>query len=165
MFAKIGGGFGIFCDLYMGMDTQGIRTGDFFKGVYFERHPPGPRTAPRKSRLGVTMEFKAGAKLSIPFAKAGIEGGIQAQITDWNDPDDNGKVHFDELAENFSHGLQCVARPGRQTRRLHRRTLNIEIRWASPALRSSTSASTSSAPYLRLQLHLPAAPGTGARDE
>ncbi|HZN64477.1 MAG TPA: hypothetical protein VFB66_04195, partial [Tepidisphaeraceae bacterium] len=109
VFAKIGGGFGIFCDLYMGMDTRGIRTGDFFKGVYFGDTLGAQDGAKEVPELGVTMEFKAGAELSIPFAKAGIEGGIQAQITaDWNDPDDNGKVHFDELAENFSHGLQCV---------------------------------------------------------
>ena len=134
------------------------------QGRLLRRHPQGPGRRPGSPGWASPWSSRPAAKLSIPFAKAGIEGGIQAQTADWNDPDDNGKVHFDELAENFSHGLQCVVRPGRQTRRLHRRTLYRDPLGITSITIIDVSFDIFHA-YLRLQLHLPAAPGTGARDE
>ena len=128
VFAKIGGGFGIFADLYLGMDTRGIRTGDFFNGIFFGDTEGAKAGAPELPELGVFLEFKAGAELSIPFAKAGVEGGIRADIfADWNDPDKNGKVHLDELAANFQRGLQCVFDLGGKFDAFISAYLNIEI--------------------------------------
>ena len=128
VFAKIGGGFGIFADLYMGLDTRGLRTGDFLNSIFFGDRDPTTPQGKEVPELGVFLEFKAGAELSIPFAKAGVEGGIRADINaDWNDPDENGKVHLDELLANFQRGLECVFDLTGQFDAFISAYLNIEI--------------------------------------
>ncbi|MDQ3439931.1 MAG: hypothetical protein M3478_06225, partial [Planctomycetota bacterium] len=115
VFAKIGGGFEIFLDLYVGLDTRGIRTGvasgspgDFLKGFYFGDFADGS-TGAEVPEAGVSMFLTAGAELSIPFAKAGVQGGIKAEINaDWHDEGSPGKVYLDEILLNLQRGVECI---------------------------------------------------------
>ncbi|HEV2293601.1 MAG TPA: hypothetical protein VGR35_07085 [Tepidisphaeraceae bacterium] len=115
IFAKIGGGFEIFLDLYVGMDTRGIRTGiesgqpgDFLKGFYFGDFAHDS-TGAEVPEAGISLYLTAGAELNIPFAKAGVEGGIKAEINaDWHDEGSPGKVYLDEVLLNLQRGVECI---------------------------------------------------------
>ena len=116
IFAKIGGGFTIFLDLFVGLDTRGIRTGvqtgqpgDFLKGFYFGDFTDGS-TGDETLEAGIELFFTAGAELNIGgIVKAGVEGGIKATIgADWHDEGTPGKVYLDEILLHLQRGIQCI---------------------------------------------------------
>jgi Ca2+-binding RTX toxin-like protein len=109
IFASIGGSFHVFADFFVGMDTRGLQTGNFFDGIYFGDRTPTTPAGEDKPEVGLTMEFTAGAELNVAFAKAGVEGGISADITaDWHDPNQDGKVYLDEVIANARKGPECI---------------------------------------------------------
>ncbi len=109
VFATIGGTFGAFADFYVGLDTRGLQTGNFFDGIYFgDRDPttPGGTDVPE---VGLFMEFTAGAEINVVVAKAGVKGGVGADINaNWNDPNEDGKYYLDEVHANAQRGLECI---------------------------------------------------------
>ena len=123
---------------------RGIRTGDFFKGVYFE-HPRGPGRRPESP--GWASPWSSRPALSSPSRSprpASRAASRPRSPPAGTTPTTTARSTSTSWRRTSPTACSAWLRPGRQTRRLHRRTLNIEIRWASPALRSSTSASTSS---------------------
>ena len=90
------------------MDTRGLRTHNFLNGFYFGDFTDGP-TGSEMPEAGVFMELTAGAEFNIAFAKAGVEGGIRAEINaDWHDESSPGKVYLDEILANLQRGIECI---------------------------------------------------------
>ncbi len=94
--------FSAFADLSVGFDTRGIsRTGRFYDGFYFgdlENVTSGPDI----DEFGLGLDLRVGAELDLVVASAGVRGGIDTNLgLNWNDPDGDGKVYLDELADQF----------------------------------------------------------------
>gem|GEM_PF-4127407 len=103
LFATFEASLNAFIDFSIGFDTRGIsKTGRFIDGFYFgdlEQVTTGTDT----DELGLSLEASVGAVIDIGVAKAGIEGGVRADIgLNWNDLDHDGKIYLDELADLFS---------------------------------------------------------------
>jgi Ca2+-binding RTX toxin-like protein len=108
IFARIGGSFDVFANLSVGLDTHGLHTGNFLDGIFFGTREDVDKGNPVQ-QFGMTMEFTAGAELNIAVARAGVEGGIEANIgASWNDPNNDGKFHLDELEADAANGIQCI---------------------------------------------------------
>ena len=106
LFANINLSTEIFADLSVGFDTRGLQTGSFFNGFHFDDLDENGVDI---LELGLAIEASAGASLSIVVASAGVNGGVRAEIgANWHDNDGDGNVYLDELALNFSRGIQCV---------------------------------------------------------
>src|SRR5262249_10474500 len=109
LFATIGGAFRVFADFYVGLDSRGLQTGNSFDGIYFGDRPPTTPAGEDKPEVGLFMEFTAGAEINVAFAKAGVEGGISANINaDWHDPNSDGKYYLDEVIANARQGPECI---------------------------------------------------------
>ncbi len=106
LYVTISGGLELFVDLQVGFDTRGLEDGNqFFDGFYFK----DVRNGEDIPELGLIAHLGAAAELNIVIAAAGVEGGVRAGIyANWNDPDKDGKVYFDELVMNFNRGIECV---------------------------------------------------------
>ncbi|HYW20936.1 MAG TPA: DUF4347 domain-containing protein [Nodularia sp. (in: cyanobacteria)] len=105
LFAKISGQLEVFADFFVGLDTRGLKTGNFLDGFYFGDEVDGVDVP----ELGLTAEFAAGAELNVVVASAGVRGGIRAGIfADWNDPNSDGKLYLDELISNAQRGIECI---------------------------------------------------------
>ncbi|WP_413172043.1 DUF4347 domain-containing protein [Anabaena azotica] len=105
IFARISGQLEVFADFFVGLDTRGLKTGNFLDGFYFGDKVGGVDVP----ELGLIAEFSAGAELNIVVASAGVRGGIRAGVfADWNDPNGDGKLYFDELIDNAQRGLECI---------------------------------------------------------
>src|SRR5262249_31901064 len=99
----------VFADFFVGLDSRGLQTGNFFDGIYFGDHTPTTPAGEDTPELGLSMEFTAGAELNVAFARAGVEGGISADITaDWHDPNNDGKYYLDEVIANARKGPECI---------------------------------------------------------
>ncbi|HKY31809.1 MAG TPA: LEPR-XLL domain-containing protein [Candidatus Polarisedimenticolia bacterium] len=109
VYARIAGAFGIFADFLVGLDTRGLMTGNFLEGLFFGDRTPTTPQGEDVPELGVFMEFTAGAELNIAFARAGVEGGVRAEINaNWNDPNEDGKFYIDEVFLQASRGPECI---------------------------------------------------------
>ncbi len=106
LFAKVFGGFELFADFGIGLDTRAFENGlNLLNGFYFRDFKDGKESP----ELGLTIEFGAGAELSVIIAKAGVEGGVTANLTaDWNDVDEDGKLYLDELVAQWNRGPECL---------------------------------------------------------
>ncbi|HEV3084142.1 MAG TPA: hypothetical protein VGY66_30445, partial [Gemmataceae bacterium] len=108
LFVDLGGAFGIDLNLSVGLDTRGIRTGNFFNGFFFGTRD-GVDTGNPQPVIDVFAQFTAGASLSIGVLSAGVDGGIRADIgASWHDPDNDGKLYIDELIANAQQGPECI---------------------------------------------------------
>lgn len=106
LFATINLGTEIFADFSIGFDTRGLQTGTFLNGFHFD---DWDENGDDILELGLAIEASAGAKLSVVVASAGVNGGVRAEIgANWHDNDNDGNVYLDELALNFSRGIECV---------------------------------------------------------
>jgi Ca2+-binding RTX toxin-like protein len=106
VFARIFGSLTVFADLGIGIDTRAFENGfDLLNGFYFRDFKDGHESP----ELGLSLTIGAGAEISVVVARAGIEGGITANLTaDWNDVDDDGKIYLDELWQQLSQGPCCI---------------------------------------------------------
>jgi Ca2+-binding RTX toxin-like protein len=107
LYARIFGSLSVFADFFIGLDTRGFEPGHtVFDGFYFGDFDGDGNEMPE---LGLNATIGAGAELNVVIAKAGVEGGVSADLgADWNDLDDDGKVYFDELGIQLGRGLKCV---------------------------------------------------------
>src|SRR6185436_14751395 len=107
LYARIFGSLSVFADFLIGFDTRGFEPGmSIFDGFYFGDFDGSGDDVPE---LGLSATIGAGAELNVVIAKAGVEGGITANLgADWNDIDDDGKVYFDELGIQLGRGLKCI---------------------------------------------------------
>jgi len=103
--AKIGGKFQAKVNLEFGFDTQGFQDFQekgsnkpelFLNGFYVDdNYPKGGKDSPE---LTLGLGINAYGAVDVGIASAGVGGGILAQVRfDINDPDDNGKIRFDEF--------------------------------------------------------------------
>ena len=98
-----------FADFAFGMDTRGLRevitTGDFskvFDGFYVSDRQNADGTGPDVPEAGLIGSIDAYGAIDIVVASAGVGGGLSATVdANLNDPDNDGKVYFDELMDNF----------------------------------------------------------------
>jgi len=110
--AEIGGRIAAKADFAFGFDTSGIRqflgSGDFldvFGGFYISDRLHGDGTGPDVPELVVEGQLTAGGKVTVAIAEAGVRGGIFTTVNfDLNDPNQDGRVRPNELAENFKLG-------------------------------------------------------------
>jgi Ca2+-binding RTX toxin-like protein len=108
IFATLGGSLTMFADLSLGLDTRGIQTGKFLDGFYF-----GDRENVSLGRdipeLGLIATFAAGLEINVVVAAAGIEGGLQSRVlANWHDPNNDGKLYYDEILSNVNRRWMCV---------------------------------------------------------
>ncbi len=116
LFVELFGGVNFQTNFDMGYDTRGIRlamdsgdAGDLLKGVYLHDDHDDIAGASNDPELSMTATIGAGAKLDVVVAQAGVEGGLKGTLAaDLADPDNNGKVYVDELADQLSNGVECV---------------------------------------------------------
>ena len=98
-----------FADFGFGMDTRGLRevitTGDYskvFDGFYVSDRQNADGTGPDVPEVGLTGSIDAYGAIDIVIASAGVGGGLSATVdANLNDPNNDGKVYFDELIANF----------------------------------------------------------------
>ena len=116
----VGGSMSAVADFAFGYDTAGIRQfaqsrrpEDLLDGFYLadervDENGNVEDVAELAFRLGLT----AGGELNLLAVKAGVEGGIFAGIDlNLNDPNNDGKVRFDELASNLALGRHPLLGP------------------------------------------------------
>ncbi|MCA9138139.1 MAG: hypothetical protein KDB00_15315, partial [Planctomycetales bacterium] len=96
-------------DIGFGFDTSGIEAfkasgdvADIFSG-FFVRDAPGPE-------LGFSLDIGAGLSAGVAgLVELGAKGGLTADVDfDLADPNNDGKVRFDELGERLAMGAHCV---------------------------------------------------------
>ncbi|WP_013334284.1 hemolysin-type calcium-binding region [Gloeothece verrucosa] len=106
IYATFGGRLGFLVDLSVVLDGSGIKSGNVLNGLYFNDLDENNNDIPE---LGLSVAFTAGAEVylpSIPYLQRlelsiGIEGGIEANIFgNWNDPNHDGKVYYQEILKN-----------------------------------------------------------------
>ncbi len=99
----------VFAQLSVGYDSHGIETGNFFHGIYF-----GDReevfAGADIDEFGFSLSVRLAALLDLLVVKAGIEGEIVGNVVaNWNDPDDDGKLHVDEITSIIRNdGIECL---------------------------------------------------------
>ncbi len=116
----IGGSFSTVVDFAFGFDTAGIREfaatndpldlldGIFLDDLRVDANGNVTDVAELQFRLGLT----AGGALNVGIASAGVEGGLYAGVDlNLNDPNLDGKVRFQELADNFALGSHPLLGP------------------------------------------------------
>ncbi|XZE54543.1 LamG-like jellyroll fold domain-containing protein [Planctomycetaceae bacterium SH139] len=110
--AEIGGRIAAVADFAFGFDTTGIRKfsdsgqfGDIFDGFFVSDRANADGTGADVPEVYLRGNLRAGAKLNLLFASAGVNGGIFAGV-DFNlhDNDQDGRVRGNELADNFALG-------------------------------------------------------------
>lgn len=108
LYVTLFGGVSFQTDFDLGYDTRGIRmmlgggdAGDLLNGLYLVDNTG--------NELSMTATIGAGAELNVVVAQAGVEGGLKGELgADLKDPDEDGKVHLDELLYNLSLGPECI---------------------------------------------------------
>ncbi|MCO6453816.1 MAG: hypothetical protein J5I93_00735, partial [Pirellulaceae bacterium] len=109
------GSLSVSANLSAGFDTRGIRSGQVLDGFYLgDRRPGTNRTIeasdPEQQEFGFTGELTAGVGGSLnvgrfTIASASVGGGLMATVgIDLRDPNNDGKVHLDELQQLISSG-------------------------------------------------------------
>ncbi|MCC6508377.1 MAG: hypothetical protein IT423_04670, partial [Pirellulaceae bacterium] len=103
LFATFNAKLQAFADFSIGFDTRGIaKTGNFIDGFYFG-DLANVTSGADIDEFGLSLEASVGAAIDLTVAKAGIEGGVRANIgMNWNDLDGDGKLYLDELVDLFS---------------------------------------------------------------
>jgi Ca2+-binding RTX toxin-like protein len=122
--ARIGGNISVTSALSFGFDTTGIEKWsdeDFafsdldllFDGFYFGDFDADGNERPE---LTLSAGLRAGASVGVSgLVEAGVEGGIEATVNfdlaDIPDPitmQGDGRLYFDELAQRFAQGPECL---------------------------------------------------------
>ena len=116
----IGGSLSVVADFAFGYDTAGIRqfaesnrpehllNGFFLADERVDEDGNVEDIAELEFRLGLN----AGGQLNLVAVQAGVEGGLYAGIDlNLNDPNLDGKVRFQELADNFALGSHPLLGP------------------------------------------------------
>lgn len=113
IFAAFGGSIEAGLDVKFGYDTHGLNefreTGDYwdiFSGFFVSDRVNADGTGADVPEAYLKGEVYAGIELGLWIIAAGISGGLELDIyADLNDPDNDGKVHMDELLANLERGL------------------------------------------------------------
>jgi hypothetical protein len=113
LFASIGGNIGASLDLAVGFDTHGVEkyqaTGDWydvFAGFYLSDRENADGTGKDVPEATLYGNLNAGAEISLVVVGAGVSGGVDLKLfADLVDPDNDGKVHLDELIANIPLGV------------------------------------------------------------
>ncbi|WP_428938046.1 hypothetical protein [Fontivita pretiosa] len=112
--ATFGGAVGIRASVGFGYDTFGLRewrrTGNeslVREGFFLIDKPAGGSTDP--AEITATGQITIGAGVDVVIASAFIEGSIRGTLNlNLDDPNDDGKVRFKELSDNFDQGVLCI---------------------------------------------------------
>lgn len=92
--------------LGVGYDSRGISTGNLLDGFYLKDLTEENVDI---DELVFSLGASVAALLDVGIASAGIEGEILGRIKgNWRDPDGNGKLYVDEIAQLAAQGLDCV---------------------------------------------------------
>ncbi len=107
--ARVEGGINLNVDLDFGFDSSGLnafRNGgsasQIFNGFYISDHWVGKKDGPE---LTVSANIQAFAELNLALARAGVGGGLFANIFfDLVDVKKDGRIYLDELQQTISNG-------------------------------------------------------------
>jgi len=107
------GGIGAQVDFNFGFDTSGFSTGNPFDGFYVQDTIGGVAGARDPMEASIFGFFEVGAMLGGKYGPvtiaAGAAGGIFAEIgLNLNDPNNDGRVHLNELRDNLNRGVEWV---------------------------------------------------------
>jgi Ca2+-binding RTX toxin-like protein len=110
--ARIGGLIGAEANFVFSFDTFGIRealrTGnasDVFKGFFLDDDRVVNGKGPDLDEARIYGGLYAAAELNLGFAKGGVGGGLTASLNfNLNDPNNDGKVRLNEIADNLELG-------------------------------------------------------------
>lgn len=113
IFASISGNIGAELDLAVGFDTYGVekykRTNDWFDvlaGFYISDRENPDGTGKDVPEATLSGKLNAGVEISLVVVDAGVSGGVSLNLyADLNDPDNDGKIHLDELLANIPLGV------------------------------------------------------------
>jgi Ca2+-binding RTX toxin-like protein len=111
--AHLGGKIGATIDIGFGYDTYGLRlfiedwnAAHLLEGFFIADYDAAGNERPELTLYG---EIFAGASINLMIVEAGVTGGVFATIEfDLNDPNDDGKVRFTELASNALLDPRCI---------------------------------------------------------
>jgi Ca2+-binding RTX toxin-like protein len=117
---NIEGDFGAAINLAFGYDTQGIRdfgdsqaVQDLFNGFYVSDFTNPDGTGAEKPELILTAALNAYAELNAIIAKAGVGGGLAANINfDLKDPTPDGKIRFSDFSTLIDDPLTMFCTSG-----------------------------------------------------
>src|SRR5262249_50521372 len=95
----------------IGYDTKGLKEffdsgfrnpETLFDGFFISDTAAADGSGPDVPEVKLTGGLSASAEINLGVARAGVAGGIFAEVDfDLHDPDHDGKIRLDELAKNF----------------------------------------------------------------
>ncbi|MFY7876758.1 MAG: calcium-binding protein, partial [Pirellula sp.] len=108
-----GGGIGAAADFNFGFDSSGFKSGNPFNGFYIEDRVGGTASGKDVREAVLFGRIEVGAQVGGDWGpasiKAGAAGGIEATVgLNLNDPNNDGRVHLNELRENLRRGVEWV---------------------------------------------------------
>src|SRR6185503_1645912 len=94
---------------YFGASSAERRLSMLLDGLFVSDRKNADGTGADVPEVTLTGGIEAAAELNLGIASAGVSGGIFANIGfDLHDPNNDGKLRFDELSEAFQKSPLCI---------------------------------------------------------
>lgn len=116
IFPSFTGAVGARLDLAFGFDTRGWEIYeetrdvlDIFSGFFISDRENPDGTGEDVVEAALFGRLDAAGDVSVWVVSAGAGGGLTLELgADLVDPNNDGRVHFDEIVDNIEHGLTCT---------------------------------------------------------